>query len=259
MSWPRSLRCLHGSASSRSPGPAGAASHVSHSKQRQTPPPNEPTACGSSSCPVSPTRRCCLMRSPTLSMLAKLRAWPHSTVWSHTCANRRVLVLLRRCETSLMPRRRARTHAAVAPQRPAGHGAASRSAWRGEITWRVPPLSPEDAVGLFVERGLSRRDRTSPADRAERRHHRGHLSAGRRHTTRYPAPAVARVRALSVEGILSGLDDRFRLLAGGSRTALPRQQTLQASVEWSHELLTGAEQSPCVASPCSPGPSGWRG
>jgi predicted ATPase len=39
------------------------------------------------------------------------------------------------------------------------------------------------------------------------------------------------------------LDDRFRLLTGGSRTALPRQQTLRASVDWSYDLLTSAQQS----------------
>ena len=54
--------------------------------------------------------------------------------------------------------------------------------------------------------------------------------------------AAARVRMLSVEQIASGLDDRFRLLTGGPRTALPRQQTLRASVDWSHELLSDDER-----------------
>jgi hypothetical protein len=47
---------------------------------------------------------------------------------------------------------------------------------------------------------------------------------------------------LSVRQILAGLDDRFRLLTGGSRTALPRQQTLLSSVDWSYELLDEAER-----------------
>ena len=51
-----------------------------------------------------------------------------------------------------------------------------------------------------------------------------------------------RVRVLTPDQIASGLSDRFRLLRGGSRTALPRQQTLTASVEWSHDLLTDAER-----------------
>ncbi len=54
--------------------------------------------------------------------------------------------------------------------------------------------------------------------------------------------AAARIRALSVEQIAARLDDRFRLLASGDRTAPPRQQTLQAAVDWSFELLTRDEQ-----------------
>ena len=55
--------------------------------------------------------------------------------------------------------------------------------------------------------------------------------------------AAARVRSLSVEQINERLDQRFRLLTGGSRTALPRQQTLQNLMDWSYELLTGPERS----------------
>ena len=54
--------------------------------------------------------------------------------------------------------------------------------------------------------------------------------------------AAARVRALSPEDIASHLDDRFRLLTGGSRTALPRQQTLEATVAWSYDHLPEAER-----------------
>ena len=49
--------------------------------------------------------------------------------------------------------------------------------------------------------------------------------------------AAARMRSLSLDEIIDGLHDRFRLLTGGARTAVPRQQTLRASVDWSHELL----------------------
>src|SRR5580704_12629013 len=55
--------------------------------------------------------------------------------------------------------------------------------------------------------------------------------------------AAARIRALSVEQIASRIDDRFRLLASGDRTAPLRQQTLQAAVDWSFELLTADEQT----------------
>ena len=53
--------------------------------------------------------------------------------------------------------------------------------------------------------------------------------------------AAARVRALSLDEILDSLHDRFRLLTGGARTAVRRQQTLRASVDWSHSLLTEPE------------------
>jgi predicted ATPase/class 3 adenylate cyclase len=54
--------------------------------------------------------------------------------------------------------------------------------------------------------------------------------------------AAARVRALPVEQIAARLSDRFRLLTGGDRTALPRQQTLRALIDWSYDLLTGRER-----------------
>jgi predicted ATPase len=54
--------------------------------------------------------------------------------------------------------------------------------------------------------------------------------------------AAAKVRALSVEQISKRLDDRFRLLTGGSRTALERHQTLRATLDWSYNLLPEKEQ-----------------
>ncbi len=54
--------------------------------------------------------------------------------------------------------------------------------------------------------------------------------------------AAARVSALSVDQIAARLDDRFRLLTGGSRTALPRHQTLQALIDWSYDLLSEEER-----------------
>ena len=54
--------------------------------------------------------------------------------------------------------------------------------------------------------------------------------------------AAARTRAFPLTQIAARLNDRFRLLTGGSRTALPRQQTLRAVVDWSYELLFDDEQ-----------------
>jgi predicted ATPase/DNA-binding winged helix-turn-helix (wHTH) protein len=55
--------------------------------------------------------------------------------------------------------------------------------------------------------------------------------------------AAARVRAMSVEAIVEHLTDRFALLKGGDRTALPRQQTLRATIDWSYDLLAPQERA----------------
>src|SRR5439155_10460791 len=54
--------------------------------------------------------------------------------------------------------------------------------------------------------------------------------------------AAARMKVLTVAQIAARLDDRFRLLTGGSRTALPRQQTLRATIDWSYGLLSDPER-----------------
>jgi predicted ATPase/class 3 adenylate cyclase len=54
--------------------------------------------------------------------------------------------------------------------------------------------------------------------------------------------AAARIKILSVEQISKRLDDRFRLLTGGARTALPRQQTLRALIDWSYDILSEDER-----------------
>jgi predicted ATPase len=54
--------------------------------------------------------------------------------------------------------------------------------------------------------------------------------------------AAARVDAFGVDGLAARLDDRFGVLTSGRRTALPRQQTLRAAMDWSYELLPEAEQ-----------------
>jgi len=54
--------------------------------------------------------------------------------------------------------------------------------------------------------------------------------------------AAARITVFSPEQIASRLDDRFKLLTGGSRTALPRQQTLRALIDWSYDILSDDER-----------------
>lgn len=54
--------------------------------------------------------------------------------------------------------------------------------------------------------------------------------------------AAARLRSLSPNEIANSLDDRFRLLTGGARSTVQRQQTLRASMDWSYALLTDTER-----------------
>jgi predicted ATPase/class 3 adenylate cyclase len=123
----------------------------------------------------------------------------------------------------------------------------------GETVYRVPPLSlpapgqagpaaagSSDAVALFVDRaraqggGLPVDEQTAPL-----------LVSVCVRLDGMPLAielAAARLGSLSLPDLHDRLDQRFRLMTGGSRTAPPRQQSLRATVEWSYSLLTGAEQ-----------------
>jgi predicted ATPase/DNA-binding CsgD family transcriptional regulator len=107
----------------------------------------------------------------------------------------------------------------------------------GETDWRVPPMSQSGAESLFVER--ARKARPGFGADAE--------SVARVCAKLDGLPlaielAAARVRSLSVDQIATGLARRFRLLTGGPRTATERHQTLRASVDWSHDLLSDDER-----------------
>ena len=111
----------------------------------------------------------------------------------------------------------------------------------GELTWLVPSLSLEDeAVELFADRARrSRPDFRVTDDNVAL------VTEICQRLDGMPLAielAAARTRALSVTEILESLHDRFRLLTGGARTAVRRQQTLRASVDWSHALLTEPER-----------------
>ncbi|RAV00823.1 LuxR family transcriptional regulator [Mycobacterium colombiense] len=112
----------------------------------------------------------------------------------------------------------------------------------GEVIWRVPSLSFDgDAARLFTDRAGHARPGFSVNDDDA-----ATVNEICRRLDGMPLAielAAARVRALSPNEILAGLQDRFRLLTGGSRTAVRRQQTLQASVDWSHALLTEPERT----------------
>jgi predicted ATPase/class 3 adenylate cyclase len=111
----------------------------------------------------------------------------------------------------------------------------------GEATWRVPSLSVADeALELFADRArLAQTGFTVTDDNA------AVLTEICQRLDGMPLAielAAARVRALSLVEILDSLRDRFRLLTGGSRTSVRRQQTLRASVDWSHALLAEPER-----------------
>ena len=111
----------------------------------------------------------------------------------------------------------------------------------GEATWRVPSLSVADAaIELFADRArLAQTGFTINGDNAAAVAE----ICGRLDGMPLAIElAAARVRALSLAEILEGLHDRFRLLTGGARTAVRRQQTLRASVDWSHALLSEPER-----------------
>jgi predicted ATPase/class 3 adenylate cyclase/DNA-binding CsgD family transcriptional regulator len=111
----------------------------------------------------------------------------------------------------------------------------------GEVTWRVPSLSVSDeAIALFIDRA-----RLAQIDFAVTDDNAATIAEICQRLDGMPLAielAAARVRALSVGEILDSLHDRFRLLTGGARTAVRRQQTLRASVDWSHALLTETER-----------------
>ncbi len=111
----------------------------------------------------------------------------------------------------------------------------------GEVTFLVPSLSLDhEAVELFADRARRGRPDFSVTD-----DNAATVTEICRRLDGMPLAielAAARVRALSLDEIVGGLHDRFRLLTGGARTAVRRQQTLRASVDWSHALLTETEQ-----------------
>jgi predicted ATPase/DNA-binding SARP family transcriptional activator len=118
----------------------------------------------------------------------------------------------------------------------------------GEVAWRVPSLSLPDgddlagseAARLFADRAAAARPgfEPGPGDAAT-------VAELCRRLDGMPLAlelAAARTAALSPAQIAARLSDSLDVLAGGSRTALTRQQTLRATIAWSHDLLTGSER-----------------
>ncbi|MEV4169821.1 LuxR C-terminal-related transcriptional regulator [Nonomuraea sp. NPDC049709] len=114
----------------------------------------------------------------------------------------------------------------------------------GETVWRVPPLSvsgPEsEAVRLFVARATAARPAFELTE--ETRPLVVELCQALDGLPLAIELAAAMVRVLSVGQLVERLDDRFRLLAGGARTAPARHRTLRAAVDWSYRLLSPQER-----------------
>ncbi len=124
----------------------------------------------------------------------------------------------------------------------------------GEVTYRVPSLrlpdvrqaasvehlAEYDAIRLFVDRAALAQPGFALTERTA-----GPVTQICWRLDGLPLAielAAARVRMLPLEQIAARLDDRFRLLTGGSRTALPRRETLRATMDWSYSLLSESER-----------------
>jgi predicted ATPase len=111
----------------------------------------------------------------------------------------------------------------------------------GEHLQPVGPLEPADAAELLADRAAAVPGTYDPGDPVT-------AELGRQlceRLDRLPLAielAAARLRALPLPQLTERLDNRFRLLTGGARTALPRQQTLRAVVDWSYDLLFDDER-----------------
>ena len=164
--------------------------------------------------------------------------------------SKRVLLVLDNCEHVI--EEAARMAEALLRASPASRVlATSREPLRaeGEHVYQIPPLDvpAEDnldmkdvlehgAVKLFIARAHAADPRYVPDIRLAA------VKAGIcRHLDGIPLAielAATRVASFGVEGVAARLEDRFRLLTGGNRTALPRHQTMRATLDWSYELLS---------------------
>ena len=110
----------------------------------------------------------------------------------------------------------------------------------GEVTYRIPSLADSKSTSLFVDRARAANSKFSLTDSNA-----SSIAQICHRLDGIPLAielAAARTKFLSVDQIAARLDDLFRLLVGGSRTALPRQQTLRALIDWSYDLLSEEEK-----------------
>ncbi|MFJ1592688.1 AfsR/SARP family transcriptional regulator [Kitasatospora albolonga] len=160
------------------------------------------------------------------------------------CSRRRMLLLLDNCEHVVEAAAALADHLLThCPQLTVLATSREPLGVPGEFVRPVEPLPDPMALRLLAERGAAARPgfRTD-ADEATA----AACAEICRRLDGLPLAielAAARLRMLTPRQIADRLDDRFRLLTNGSRTVLPRQQTLRAVVDWSWELLDGAERA----------------
>ncbi|MCW3053742.1 MAG: adenylate/guanylate cyclase protein [Chthonomonadales bacterium] len=194
----------------------------------------------------------------TIAMALGLREEAGDSLWrtvQRYLRNRHILMILDNCEHLLTACAhladdllRACPHVRILATSREGLGIAGEQIYRlASLTLPDPThaMTPEDmgrgeAVRLFIERARAVR-----SDFTMTLHNAPSVAQLCIQLDGIPLAlelAAARVRVLPVEQIEARLNDRFRLLTGGSRTALPRQQTLRALMEWSHDLLSEPER-----------------
>jgi predicted ATPase/DNA-binding winged helix-turn-helix (wHTH) protein len=166
-------------------------------------------------------------------------------------AERPLLLVLDTCEHVIAAA--ARMAEALLHANPAAHVVVtSREPLKAEGEWvyPVPPLAvPALESDNFWRYGAARlfvlRSRASGAHVSEDRYVAAFIATICLRLDGIPLAielAAARGGALGIEAVAAGLDDRFRLLTGGRRMALPRHQTMRATLDWSYELLSRSER-----------------
>jgi predicted ATPase/DNA-binding CsgD family transcriptional regulator len=185
----------------------------------------------------------------SLGLADKSGQWPTSLLVAHLAA-REALLVLDNCEhlldaiavlADVVLKEAAGVRLLATSRQPLGIS--------GERVLQVPPLTVQgdsgsahsEAVALFVARAADAGIRLEDTDATRQL-----IADLCRHLDGMPLAlelAAVRLRTIGLEELIERLSDRFGLLTGGSRAALPRQQTLMATIEWSHDLLSAQERA----------------
>ena len=183
-----------------------------------------------------------------MGLADKSGQWPTSLLVTHL-ASREALLVLDNCEhlldavavlADVVLKEAAGVRLLATSRQPLGIS--------GERVLQVPPLTlpgegsgsaESEAVALFLARSADAGIQLEETDATRQL-----VSDLCRHLDGMPLAlelAAVRLRTIGLKELIDRLSDRFALLTGGSRAALPRQQTLMATIDWNHDLLSGQE------------------